>query len=232
MLSPINRRECGNRPLVISSAKWYDKNKVMGKKNGDAVPDALVATTSMLRVYLRKCVHLANSDMRFGLRTSKMMAKYPAYRISSRRCADRGGIEWRRNMISVNLFVPDSERALAFYERAFGATAEKTLFDVARGEKAARFYIGSDRFAIADENSMWGSKSPLTLGGAPLCIQLFVDDLQKTVDQAVATGTKVVSPGTEEQPIFLTPDGIQCCNLADPFGFIWSVSSFSKHAST
>lgn len=131
-------------------------------------------------------------------------------------------------MISVNMFVADSKKALAYYEIAFGAISSKTAFDSAKGERTAKFYIGPDRFAIADENPAWGSKSPLTLGSAPLCIQLFVNDVEKAANQALTAGGTVAAPGTVEQPIFITPDGTHCCNIIDPFGFIWSISKENR----
>lgn len=68
-------------------------------------------------------------------------------------------MEWRDNMLSVNLFVPDSEEALAFYTKAFGAVAVKTWFGGAKGEKAAKFHINGACFAIADENPASGSNA-------------------------------------------------------------------------
>ncbi|MCL2609693.1 MAG: VOC family protein [Treponema sp.] len=127
-------------------------------------------------------------------------------------------------MVSINLFVPDSREAMDFYRRAFGAVAVRTHFEGSQGERAARFTIGQDRFAMADENARWGAKSPLTLGGAPLCIQLFVEDVRVAAERALNAGGKVVAPGTEGQPLFTTPDGTECCNVADPFGFVWSIS--------
>ena len=128
-------------------------------------------------------------------------------------------------MVSINLFVPDCREALAFYGQAFGAVTVKTQFEGKPGERFAAFTIGTDRFAMADENPEWGSKSPLTLGAAPLCIQLFVDDVKAASEQALASGARVVAPGTEEQPIFVLPDGTTCCNVRDPFGFVWSISA-------
>ena len=127
-------------------------------------------------------------------------------------------------MISVNIFVSDSEKAMEFYAKAFGAKAEKTYFDRPIGEKGASFFINEARFAMVDENAKWGSKSPKTLGGAPLCIQLYVDKIEEVIECALNCGAVISAPGTAEKPIFTTPQGIVCCNITDPFGFIWSVS--------
>ena len=127
-------------------------------------------------------------------------------------------------MVSINIFVPDCRKALTFYQQAFGAVAVKTQFEGKPGDRFAAFTIGTDRFAMADENPAWGSKSPLTLGAAPLCIQLFVDDVKAAADKALVAGARVVAPGTKDEPVFVLPDGTQCCNVSDPFGFVWSIS--------
>ncbi|MCL2557977.1 MAG: hypothetical protein FWE09_05810, partial [Treponema sp.] len=113
---------------------------------------------------------------------------------------------------------------LDFYARAFGAVTVRARIEGAKGERSARFLIGEDRFAMADENPIYGAKSPLTLGGAPLCIQLFVDNVGEASRRALAAGGKVMAPGTADNPIFTTEDGTECCNVGDPFGFVWSVS--------
>lgn len=128
-------------------------------------------------------------------------------------------------MISVNMFVPNSKVAFSFYKKVFNAVALHTMFEAPIGERNAKFKINDSLFAIADENLNWGSKSPITLGGVPMCIQLFVDDVQKYVNQAVIAGCKIVPPGTDNDPIFATPDGLICSNLCDPFGFIWSITN-------
>jgi len=125
------------------------------------------------------------------------------------------------------MFVPDSKEAMDFYARAFCAVSELTVFDKEKGQNSAKFSIGTDLFAIADENWDWGSKSPLTLGGVPFCIQLFVNDVRKASARAINSGAKVVAPGTDEQAIF-TVHNTECCNVIDPFGFIWSLSEVRK----
>lgn len=127
-------------------------------------------------------------------------------------------------MLSVNLFVPDSEEALIFYERAFGAVAVQTNFDQAKGERNARFQINGDRFAIADENLTWGSRSALTLGGIPMCIQFFVPDVRAAMERTLSAGAVLGAPSTEEQQIITLPNGTEFCNVVDPFGFYWSLS--------
>ena len=115
-------------------------------------------------------------------------------------------------MISVNLFVPDSAVAIKFYNKAFGAISYDENLQEVKGERHARFRIGQDIFALADENQDLGSKSPITLGGAPICIQLFVDDIEACIQTALQAGAKLIAPS----------------NVIDPFGFVWSISKANE----
>lgn len=130
--------------------------------------------------------------------------------------------------ISVNMFVSDSEKALYFYEKVFGAICMEKNTDAPKGERSARYRIGSGLFAIADENSAWGSRSPLTLGGSPVCIQLFVDDVEQIMQGALKEGAVYMSPSTIETPVLTMPGGIRFGNILDPFGYVWSISKSAE----
>ena len=126
--------------------------------------------------------------------------------------------------LSVNIFVPDSQTALRYYKKVFGAHIIKTYFNGKPGENGARFSIGEYLFAMADENKTFGSKSPNTLGGVSACIQLFVETIETIVDAAVKEGGTISAPCTNAQPIIETPEGMKFCNITDPFGHVWSIS--------
>jgi len=127
-------------------------------------------------------------------------------------------------MVSINLFVPNCEKALSFYEQAFGAISVHTHFSVPEGEKIARFKIGNDLFALADENLAQNTKSALTLGGAPVCLQLFVEDVRETVERALVAGADVRPPSTLARPVIMMSDHTELGHLIDPFGFTWAIS--------
>jgi len=128
-------------------------------------------------------------------------------------------------MLSVNLFVPDCVTALAFYEVVFGATGFDAQLDKVKGERNVRFRIGDDLFALADENPAWGSKSPITLGGVAGCLQLFVPDVDAVMKLALENGGSLMAPSTQAAPIITTPTGVQFCNIQDPAGHVWTISS-------
>ena len=126
--------------------------------------------------------------------------------------------------LSVNIFVPDSQIALKYYEKALGAKIIKTYFNGKTGENGARFSIGEYLFAMADENKTSGSKSPKTLGGVSACIQLFVENIEAVIDSAVEAGGIISAPCTKEKPIIETREEMKFCNITDPFGHVWSIS--------
>lgn len=117
---------------------------------------------------------------------------------------------------SINLFVPDSEIALALYETIFDA--RKLELSITNEMKSARFSIGESLFALADEQPENGGKSPLTLNGTPLCIQLICDNVEELVEKSLAAGC------TLDMPITLVTNRFKVANIKDPFGFIWSIS--------
>ena len=133
-------------------------------------------------------------------------------------------------MISVNLFVPDSAVAIKFYNKAFGAISYNENLHAAKGERHTCFRIEQDTFALADENQTLGSKSPITLGGVPICIQLFVDDVETCIQSALQAGAKLIAPSTSDVPILSMPDGVVFGNVVDPFGFVWSISKVNEEA--
>ncbi|ALS01594.1 hypothetical protein ATZ33_09485 [Enterococcus silesiacus] len=117
---------------------------------------------------------------------------------------------------SINLFVPDTEEAMNLYETIFDA--KKLELSVTKEMKSGRFSLGESLFALADEQPENGGKSPLTLKGTPLCIQLICNNVEELVEKTLASGC------TLEMPITVVPHKFKVANIKDPFGFVWSIS--------
>ncbi|MEI5989555.1 hypothetical protein A5881_001043 [Enterococcus termitis] len=117
---------------------------------------------------------------------------------------------------SINLFVPDTEKAMKFYEKIF--EAKRIELSITENMASGRFIIGESLFALADEQPENGGKSPLTLKGTPLCIQLICDNVEELVERTLAAGC------TLEMPITVVPNKFKVANIKDPFGFVWSIS--------
>ena len=127
--------------------------------------------------------------------------------------------------VAVTLVVRDAKAAIEFYKQAFGAKHLYSLTmpggTIAHGE----FKIGDTVIMIADENPQWGSKSPQTLGGSPVTLNIMVDDPDAIIAKAEASGAKVLIPASDQ---FY---GYRSGRIQDPFGHIWIVSKMLEELS-
>jgi len=123
------------------------------------------------------------------------------------------------------LIVAGASRAIEFYAKAFGA---RELFRMgAPGEKVghAELQIGNARIMLADEFPEMGARSPKSIGGTPVSLLLYVDDVDAVVPRAVAAGAKVVR---EVQDQFY---GDRSGNIEDPFGHKWTIATHKEDVS-
>jgi PhnB protein len=110
-------------------------------------------------------------------------------------------------------------KAIAFYKKAFGA---KELFRMASpGGKIghAELEIGSSRIMLADEHPEFGALSPAALGGSPVALHLYLENVDKVVQRAVRAGATLTRP--VENKFY----GDRMGTVTDPFGHIWHVST-------
>jgi PhnB protein len=70
-----------------------------------------------------------------------------------------------------------------------------------------------------------GVVSPITLGGSPVTIHLYFDDVDAVVRQAVAAGAKLLIPVSDQ---FY---GDRSGRLQDPFGHVWIVATHQEDVS-
>ncbi len=118
-----------------------------------------------------------------------------------------------------HLVVKDAENAIQFYEQAFGAK-EVMRLTTADGKVAhAEIVIGDSTLMLADEFPDWGNLSPESLGGSPVRIHLYVEDVDAVARRAAAAGAKVLIPVDDQ---FY---GDRAGRLADPFGHLWVVAT-------
>jgi PhnB protein len=123
------------------------------------------------------------------------------------------------------LIVKDAARAFEFYKRAFGAT--ELLRMPAPGGKIghAEIKIGDSPIMLADEVPDMGALSPETLGGTPVSILLYVEDVDAVFNQAVAAGAKMQRPVKDQ---FY---GDRTGGVTDPFGHVWYVATHKEDVS-
>jgi PhnB protein len=120
------------------------------------------------------------------------------------------------------LIVDDGARAIEFYERAFGA-AEVMRMPAPGGKVGhAEIKIGDSHIMLADEAPEMDARSPKHYGGSPVSLLLYVEDVDKVFDQAVAAG------GTATRPVTDMFYGDRSGTVKDPFGHSWHVSTHKE----
>jgi len=119
----------------------------------------------------------------------------------------------------------DAAAAIEFYKKAFGATEIMRMGDPGGKVGHAEIQIGDSRVMLADEFPEMGFLSPKTVGGSPVMIHLYVEDVDTTTNRAVAAGAKVTRPVADQ---FYGDRGGQ---VEDPFGHKWYVSTHKEDLS-
>lgn len=120
------------------------------------------------------------------------------------------------------LIVPDGVRAIEFYQQAFGAQELLRLADPSGKIGHAEIKIGNSPIMLAEEFPDMGYRSPRSLGGTPVSICLYVEDVDTLFNQAVAAGGKVQRPVQDQ---FY---GDRSGTLSDPFGHVWTISTHKE----
>ncbi|HZY54906.1 MAG TPA: VOC family protein [Reyranella sp.] len=120
------------------------------------------------------------------------------------------------------LIVKGGAEALDFYKRAFGAVEEERIQHADGKVGHAEITIGNSRLMLADEHPEVGALSPTTVGGTPVSLHLYVEDVDTLVTRAVAAGATVIRPVADQ---FY---GDRLGGIADPFGHRWFIATHKE----
>jgi PhnB protein len=123
------------------------------------------------------------------------------------------------------LVVKDAARAISFYERAFGAKQLVRMPEPDGRIGHAELRIGDSRVMLADEFPEMGARGPHSIGGTPVTIHLYVEDVDAVVASAVAAGARI------DRPVADQFYGDRSGKLTDPFGHSWYVSTHKEDVS-
>jgi PhnB protein len=117
------------------------------------------------------------------------------------------------------LIVSNADRAIEFYKQAFDAVESMRLAAASGKVAHAEVQIGNSPIMLADEFPEMGHRSPQTLGGSPVTIMLYVEDVDQQFAQALAAGAQAVRP--VEDHFY----GDRSGSLSDPFGHVWILAT-------
>jgi PhnB protein len=128
--------------------------------------------------------------------------------------------------VTPHLTVRGAADAIDFYRRAFGAR-ERGRMPLPDGKTImhAELQIGNSIVFLADEFPDMGCRAPQTLGGATGTLHLYVKDVDRAFQRAVAAGAEVRMPVTD---MFW---GDRYAKVADPFGHEWGLATHKEDLS-
>jgi PhnB protein len=125
--------------------------------------------------------------------------------------------------ITPYLIVKNGAQAIEFYKKAFDAEVRFRMNGLdGKSIGHAQLKIGDSMFMLADEFPQMNSLSPESIGGSPVSMYLYVEDVDTVFNQAVSAGATVLNPVMD---MFY---GDRSGYIKDPFGHLWSIATHKK----
>jgi PhnB protein len=115
--------------------------------------------------------------------------------------------------------IKNAARAIEFYKEAFGAREIFRWADPDGRVRHAEIVIGDSPIMLTDEAPDFGMNSPQSLGGSPVHVFLYVEDVDAVFGRAIAAGA------TELMPVEDSEDGDRRGGVTDPFGHVWYIGT-------
>ena len=128
-------------------------------------------------------------------------------------------------VLSPYLCVDDAAAAIDFYVAVFGAVERLRIPGPGGKIGHAELQLGSSLIMLADEFPEIDALGPKTIGGSPVTLSVYVEDVDATFTRAVAAGATALR--AVENQFYGDRSGM----LRDPFGHHWSVSSHVEDVS-
>jgi PhnB protein len=123
------------------------------------------------------------------------------------------------------LIVTGAAKALEFYQQAFGAEERVRMPGPDGRIMHAEIRIGDSMVMLADEFPQMGVRSPQTIGGTPVGLCLYVENVDALYERALSAGAKV------DRPLQNQFYGDRSATLIDPFGHKWTIASHVEDVS-
>lgn len=118
------------------------------------------------------------------------------------------------------LIVDGAADAIDFYSSVLGATQRGDRMTMPNGKVGhAELSLGDSLIMLADESPDWGAVGPRTVGGTPVTIHVYVEDVDDVFAKAIAAGA------TELRPITNEFYGDRTGQFKDPWGHQWNVAT-------
>jgi PhnB protein len=127
--------------------------------------------------------------------------------------------------VTAYLIMRDAARAMDFYREAFGAR-EVLRLDYPDGKIAhAEMKLGEGYVMLSEEMPEMGIRGPLSLGGTPVSLLVYVEDVDRVFERALRAGAE------NKRPVADQFYGDRSGTLVDPFGHVWTIATHRKDMS-
>lgn len=121
--------------------------------------------------------------------------------------------------LSPYLSVDGADAAIDFYCNVLGAT-ERMRMDAPGGRVGhVELQFGDTILMLADESPEAGNRSPRSIGGSPVTLSLYVEDVDDIHKRALAAGAK------ETRPLSDQFYGDRISGFEDPWGHQWHLAT-------
>jgi PhnB protein len=117
------------------------------------------------------------------------------------------------------LIVDDGSAAIDFYTSILGATERMRMAGPGGKVGHAELELGDSLIMLADEHPEVGAVGPRSVGGTPVSMHVYVEDVDDVFKRAVNAGATATRP-VEEQFY-----GDRLGAFEDPFGHKWNVAT-------
>ncbi len=131
------------------------------------------------------------------------------------------------NSVTPYLIIKGAAQAIEYYKKIFGATEIMRMPGPDGKIGHAELKIGDSTIMLADENPSMGlgHTSAATIGASPVSLYLYIQDVDRVFDRAVAEGAKVLKPVQDQ--FYGDRSGF----LQDPFGHLWGLATHVEDVS-
>ena len=124
-----------------------------------------------------------------------------------------------------SLAVSDAAAAIDFYCGVFGATVRMRMQAPGGRIGHAELELGESVLMLADEFPELGNLSPPSVGGTPVTLLIYVEDVDAVFQRALEAGATVLRPVQDQ---FY---GDRSGGFEDPFGHRWFVATHIEDVS-
>jgi PhnB protein len=123
------------------------------------------------------------------------------------------------------LCVDGAAEAIDFYTSVLEASERGRMPDPSGGVGHAEIEVGDAVIMLSDEQPEMGVRGPKAIGGSPVTISVYVEDVDATFGRAIEAGASEIR-AVEDQFY-----GDRSGQFEDPFGHKWNVSTHIEDVS-